>query len=83
MEVLLLINTSHVRSYILRKKNIQLISSIVETNHSRRYSFNVSAGIFTITDIKETDNGPYSLAAHDTEGMQNADIKCYLTIQGE
>ena len=83
VEVLLLINTSHVGSYKLKKNDIELISSIRGTNHSRRHSFNVSTGIFTITDIKEIDNGPYSLDVHDTEGKEKANIKCYLTIQGE
>ena len=81
MEVLLFTGTSQNDSHRLKKNDVQIV--FISNPTCIRYSFNVSTGIFTIKDINRTDNGEYSMEVHDGQGREKANIKCYLTIQGE
>ena len=82
MEVLLFSGITEGDVYTLKKNNERIVSWHSEPTNMR-YSFNVSTGIFTIKDINRTDNGEYSMEVHDGQGREKANIKCYLTIQGE
>ena len=81
MAVLLFTGTSQNDAYRLKKNYVPI--EFISNPTCIRYSFNVSTGIFTIKDINRTDNGEYSMEVHDGQGRQKANIKCYLTIQGE
>ena len=81
MEVLLFTGTSQNDSHRLKKNDVQIV--FISNPTCIRYSFNVSTGIFTIKDINRTDNGEYSMEVHDVLGKEKANIKWYLTIQGE
>ena len=82
MEVLLFTGTSQNDSHRLKKNDVQIV--FISNPTCIRYSFNVSTGIFTIKDINRTDNGEYSLEVHSSDkGEEKANIKWYLTIQGE
>ena len=74
--------TSQDHRYVLKKNNALILSDRIQTTNLR-YSFNVNAGLFAIKDIDWSDYGTYSMEVHNAAGMEVANTKCNLTIQGE
>ena len=82
MEVQLPTKTSQNYIYKLKKNNVPIVKYKSETKNVD-YSFNVNTGIFTINDINRTEDGTYSIEAHNRNGIDLSNIQFHLSIQGE
>ncbi|CAL8263970.1 unnamed protein product [Lota lota] len=81
VEVHLPAQSSQNDTYALKKNNV-LIAKPSAIITDTRYSFNVSTGIFTIKDVKRSDNGTYSMVIHNVGGIEIANVTWFLSIQG-
>ncbi|CAL8263972.1 unnamed protein product [Lota lota] len=80
VEVQLPAQSSQDDTYELRKNNV-LIAKTALIITDTRYSFIVSTGIFTIKDVKRSDNGTYSMVIHNVGGIEIANVTWFLSIQ--
>ena len=74
--------TSQDDIYKLKKSSVPIVEYKSETKNVD-YSFNVNTGIFTINDINRTEDGTYSIEAHNRSGIDLSNIQFHLSIQGE
>ncbi|CAL8333208.1 unnamed protein product [Gadus morhua 'NCC'] len=72
--------TSQDDIYKLKKNNVPIVKYKSQTKNVD-YSFNVNTGIFTINDINRTEDGTYSIEAHNRSGIDLSNIQFHLSIQ--